>query len=195
MIGFVAGFGRCGTSLTMAMLAAGGLPVVGRGAIFEDPHFTPGRTNERWLLAQSGRIVKWVCPLSTYCPEAAQGRILWLDRDPEEQARSQVKLALACGERWADPDAKASAIAAQIRDHTDRALSYASDQGPVARLSFEDLLSDPLESAKRIAAFFRPFGVLDVARASAVVRPRGAACADGMEVDIATVRRELAFHA
>ena len=36
MIGFVAGFGRCGTSLTMAMLQAGGLPVSGSETVFEN---------------------------------------------------------------------------------------------------------------------------------------------------------------
>ncbi|MCB6178601.1 hypothetical protein LHP98_10720, partial [Rhodobacter sp. Har01] len=71
MIGFVAGFGRCGTSLACAMLAAGGLPVAGVAPVFEDHRFSPRRTDPAWRLAQTGRVVKWVCPLTTWCPDKA----------------------------------------------------------------------------------------------------------------------------
>lgn len=194
MIGFVAGFGRCGTALTLAMLAAGGLPIVGSAPIFETLRFTPGRTDAGWLSGQSGRILKWVCPLSTWCPEEAQGPVLWLDRDPEEQARSQVKLARAFGDRLPDPEAKVRAVAMHIRHKTSAAQSSAAKQGPVTRLSFESLLSDPLQSARKLAEVFRPFGQLDVGRAAAMVRGRSPECAPQMEVEVHALYRQLARH-
>ena len=195
MIGFVAGFGRCGTSLTMAMLQAGGLPVSGSETVFENAGFSPVRTEVRWLNSQHGRIVKWVCPLSTWCPGEIEARTLWLERDPQEQARSQVKLALAFGEPITNPSAAVKACEDHIRTRTEAAVASAACHGPVTRLSFEQLLSDPAGSARGLARFFRDFGRLDVARAAAVVKPRSPACASGLEVDLDDIRQELLPHA
>ncbi|MCB6179850.1 hypothetical protein LHP98_17145, partial [Rhodobacter sp. Har01] len=151
-------------------------------------------TDPAWRLAQTGRVVKWVCPLTTWCPDKAQGRVLWLDRNPEEQARSQVKLAVACGARWNDPGRMAQKIAAHITDHTTLAVALAGEQGPVERLAFEDLLADPLDAAKRLASFFRPLAVLDVTAAAGVVRPRTPDCRPDLEVDVGKLRLELFSH-
>ena len=53
-LGFVAGFGRCGTSLVLAMLYHGGLRVIGNSSAFEDRRFTTEGVDHRWLLSQSG---------------------------------------------------------------------------------------------------------------------------------------------
>lgn len=93
MIGLVAGFGRCGSSLVMAMLKAGGLPEVGTPPIYEVAEFNTTYTCATFLERSGGGILKWLEPLATVLPSAMRGGpILWLDRDPSEWAESHLKL-------------------------------------------------------------------------------------------------------
>lgn len=96
----VAGLGRCGTSLVMQMLDAAALPVVvGEGPpAYEDPTQLGLIRDSRdyvqasaWLTGLSGSFVKLLDPFRLKLPRARYS-VLWLDRDYEEQAKSQLKL-------------------------------------------------------------------------------------------------------
>ena len=90
----VAGLGRCGSSLTMQMLSAAGLPTIGtypdfectenRQLLVDDP--------EAWRDAVAGKAVKVLDVHRTGIPPILGARIIWLDRDRTEQAKSQLKI-------------------------------------------------------------------------------------------------------
>lgn len=86
----VCGFGRCGTTMTMQMLVAGGLPP---GNATEPPY----EGDPKALIGRNlaGRCVKLLDPCGTAAAVAgptAGWRFIWLDRDPLEQAHSYLKL-------------------------------------------------------------------------------------------------------
>lgn len=59
----VTGLGRCGTTMTMAMLDAGGFAVAGPRPSYEDAaRFGIGRIDHAWLDRQAGRAVTVVDP-------------------------------------------------------------------------------------------------------------------------------------
>jgi hypothetical protein len=179
--GFVAGFGRCGTSLVMGMLAAGGLQTVGQAPIFEHPKLIERRADMRFLRRQGGKVIKWVDPISTNIVHHAIGPVLWLDRHVTEQAKSQIKLANAFGGNWPTNAAMIAEVANQLVGKRNSALSLAAMVGPVTFLTFETLLSDPRGSAKLLREVFRPLGALDILKASALVQARSPQCAEHKE--------------
>lgn len=186
MIGLVAGFGRCGSSMVMRMLQAGGLPIVGKAPLFETIEFSSQGTVPSFLQRNDGRILKWINPIDTYLPHEFRGcPILWLDRDPAQWAESWMKLERLWQEtplRADDPEAHA-ALVAKVQHRTKDAVRIAEERGHVRRLSFEEILADPVGAAEILADHFRPFGSLNVREASCVVSRRSPDCAPGMEFD------------
>jgi hypothetical protein len=93
---FVAGLGRCGTTMVMTMLDAGGFPVSGPRPAYEPAErWEAGRPDMPWLSAQQGRAVKWLDPTRNFTlPGRLPVRpvVILLTRDAREQARSQIKL-------------------------------------------------------------------------------------------------------
>ncbi len=96
MITIVSGFQRCGTSLVLQMLKAGGMDV------YHDPDTDyPAYENAAqmsggdfsWLNNIDGKALKWLEPQTYVPPEKFPFdiRVLWMRRDPLEQARSTVK--------------------------------------------------------------------------------------------------------
>ena len=196
MIGLVAGHGRCGSSMVMAMLQAGGLPVVGHSPVYESPDFNEHFTSETFLRKHEGSILKWLDPTHTYLPAAFRGGpILWLDRDPSTWAESHMKLHnMWTGSplRHEDPVAHES-LSAEVAERTASVAQKISAYGPLERLRFEDILTSPRDAAEPLGRVFRAFGSFDVAKAAAVVRARTSECAAGMEfspIDVlASIRR------
>lgn len=88
----VAGLGRCGLTMTMQMLDAGGLHVWGDPPAYEPNHYAT---------AWSSDAVKLVDPigneLSGLLPEPGGLRWLWIARDAKEQAKSMAKMIEATG--------------------------------------------------------------------------------------------------
>ena len=196
MIGLVAGFGRCGSSLVMAMLKAGGLPVVGHPPVFESSQFGPHSTSETFLKRHDGSILKWLDPTHTILPSSVRGGpVLWLDRDPSDWAESHMKLRnmwYGSPLRRDDPEAHES-LRQEVEHRTISAVTRIAGYGPMERLRFEDILANPTAAAEVLARLFNCFGNLDSDLAAEVVNPRDPACAPAMEFDqdsaLASIRR------
>jgi hypothetical protein len=186
-ITIVAGFGRCGSSLVMQMLEAGGMPVTGNWPAFEDERCSVvnGRIDRDWLKTIPGHAIKVLDPQLIALPLDLSYRVIWCDRDHDEQAKSQIKfLATMCGfplgraERWQ-----------QIAVFAD---SYRRDKVPAVRallalkppgllaVRFEDLLRKPKEMAKVIANYC---GGLDIEKMASAVRQRSVLCAPDMTME------------
>jgi hypothetical protein len=90
----VAGLGRCGTSLALQMLAAGGVDCVGPYPSFEDAEHDQLRRTApaEWAARAAGKAVKVLDPHRNPPPIGPAYRVLWLFRDWADQARSQLKM-------------------------------------------------------------------------------------------------------
>lgn len=190
----VAGLGRCGSSLTMQMLDAGGVPVVGRFPAYEPPeaHFASVRMH--WLAQQEGRAVKVLDPELVREPFSSVPRIvIWLGRDLTQQSRSIAKFsAMLMGLPWKASQVRRLAAALK-RDYPLARKALGLPDVVHLDMSFEELISQPLAAAARMAEFLKPHGfTLDERGAAAVVRVRGTACLDGLlEAELLKDRRAV----
>lgn len=190
----VAGLGRCGTTLTVNMLAAGGIPGVGRAPAYE-PDEIKGDIDPAWLDAQAGRCVKVLDPQTKRWPiraaDAPPVRTVWLDRDPKQQARSQAKMAVMLG-GFAIPDRRHMRrwIAGLAQDRRAARLALSGAGMPIGReFRFEQLLADPETVARKLADWLRPdFGDLDEAAMAAVVIPRSPVCAPDLSLEVRLIQ-------
>lgn len=177
----VAGLGRCGSSLTMQMLAAGGMPCVGEPPAFEDARLEPGRhVDEAWFRGLIGNAIKVLDPHHVQLPKAATARVIWLNRDYREQAASQAKFLQAVAGIGGVEDV---AIAFRRSMPAERKQALCALAGwPILEQAFEALILEPEAAAHAINAFVG--GHLDEAAMAHVVRRRPTECAPGLEMEL-----------
>jgi hypothetical protein len=175
----VSGFGRCGSTMTMAMLEAGGCPPVDNamaGSYETDPR-------ELFLRQPPGRAVKLLEHAMHFgVPDADQWRFVWLDRDPIEQAKSLVKFLSAIG----DPIEPGSLerVAASYAQDRPRTLGLLRAHGPVLVMSYERVLVNPRKAAKQLRQVWPG---LDIDAAAAVVHDRDPGCLPDLAVELAAM--------
>lgn len=176
----VCGFGRCGSSMTMAMLSDGGVPLAGVVAP-GSYELLGGGIDQAWTLDLGGRCVKLLeSVLHRGIPPAPGWRFVWLDRDPLQQARSQVKFlrglgfgSLLDGGGVSEDDAIARFAASYRRDRP-RAIAGLHAAGRVTVLRYEQVLADPRGTAETLRRQVWP--TLDVDAAAAAVHQRDGTC-------------------
>lgn len=177
----VSGLGRCGTSLMMQMLAAGGWPVYGPDESTFPAFEHPVNTRGDHVPAGPG-ILKWLDPHSF--PPPPFSRAIFLVRDLREQARSQVKLAehMTAGLPAFTPE-NVPALARYMREEELAARAALRRRGPVLVVRFEDLIAHPAVVMRAVSDFADVR--LDIEAAVRQVRPRptGAACAPDMRME------------
>jgi len=86
------------------MFHAGGADVAGKYPSFE----TPESFNGAWVVDQlsAGRVVKVLDPFRYDLPDLGETPVIWLDRNPKQQARSIIKLGVAFGQVTRSPTGK-----------------------------------------------------------------------------------------
>lgn len=181
----VAGLARCGTTLTMHMLHAAGIPCIGEKPAFEPPQVNHCAVDPAWLAQYPGRALKVLNPHETPLP-SIDGVVIWLDRDPKQQAASQIKFnaMMMPGLMTVDRGHRRRWVAGLVKDRP-RALA-ALPKAPTLVLRFEDLIHHPYGQAMRIAQFLAQWWPdLDWDAMAAVVRPRSARCAPGLDIELA----------
>lgn len=186
---FVAGLGRCGTTLAMTMLDAGGFPVTGPRPSYELPvRWRVARPDMDWLHAQGGRAVKWLDPmhsptlLGRLVPRAV---VILLTRRPREQARSQIKLIEHTTAIKVNPTGVNAMERSLRRDLPIMRANLRSGAAVVHEFRFEDVLAAPQAAASRLGEIVAEhFGALfDVGAAARVVIKRDPACAPHMNME------------
>lgn len=181
----VCGFGRCGSTMAMSMLVAGGCPPVDDAT---DPPYELANARLAHHLPLAGRCVK-LLDSATYCglprPPAGGWRFVWLDRDPVQQAISLLKMLTGFGNVSADQvasDAVDRLVASFARDRP-RLLGMLRQAGPVLVLDYETVLAQPRKTAKLLRREVWP--ALDVDAAAAVVHRRDGTCRPDLSVEAA----------
>jgi len=177
----VCGFPRCGSSMTMRMLHAGGIePVEGSSPVsYELPGLAEFADHDPTMLI--GRAVKLLDYVQWYGTDALPNvpwRFIWLDRNSRQQARSFVKFVSAVGGALTDADVP------RIRSsfEQDRASCVAAlqDVGPVLVLKYERTLRDPMAAGRQLEEFC---GVLGLA-AAVMVHDRSPECAPDLAFEM-----------
>ncbi len=179
----VCGFGRCGSTMLMRALDAGGVkPTDGSSEIGYE--VDPGRLYD---LPQDGRAVKLLdCVLHGYLCRA-DWKFVWLDRNSLQQAKSHAKLLRTLGVR-----VPTGAISGFERSHVldrPRALAALHDRGPVLELSYEYAVAEPYAFMGDVADFLAPLP-LDVKEAARTIHRRSPKCRRDMAFEISGVAPE-----
>lgn len=181
----VCGLGRCGTSLVMQMLGAGGMPVTGPWPSFEDRAAVAALGDVDLAPFGGDLAVKVLDPHRHRLPSTGV-RSIWLDRSPREQARSQVKLLSATEPMVATRRETIRAFEASIKKDRLKGLRAVSRGGAVLRLAFEDIIRWPWDAAIEIRDFVgKPLYVDSMADA---VRPRPTWCAPDIDLEMTLMR-------
>jgi hypothetical protein len=180
----VSGLGRCGSSLTMQMLSAGGMPCVGAFPDFEDEIVLHPLAAD-FITAHSGMAIKVLNPHISTLPEGPAYAIIWLDRDPAEQAKSQVKMlntALPPGDRLNHRARRA--MTSSLRKERNTAVQALPKHNRCGLFTtFERIIDHPEAAAADLARFLAPEFDLDAERMARVAIPRSAKCRDDMWIE------------
>ncbi|RYD37807.1 MAG: sulfotransferase family protein [Verrucomicrobiaceae bacterium] len=173
----VSGLPRSGTSLLMAMLRAGGVPLFTdslRTADDSNPHgyfeYEPVKRltpDAPWLTWTAGHAIKIVIPLVRRLPPDFPCDVLLLERAMPEILASQAAMLSRCGMPVVDPRLLGPAFERELRS-THETLASRPDCR-VLTLRHRDLLSRPFEASEETARFLRM--PLDPAAMAAVVEP------------------------
>lgn len=181
----VSGLGRCGSSLLMQMLSAGGVACVGRPPAFEEPEARADNLTAEWIGAQGGRAFKLLDPQLASVRLAEQhAAVIFLTRDVREQAASMAKFGrLALGLQCSR--AHRRRLAASLARDLPRARAAFGDL-PRLEVRFEAFIERPHAAAVCLQDILRRFGFeLDADAAARCVRPRAPSCLPGLlEVEL-----------
>ena len=181
MIITVTGSTRCGSTMMMRMLAAGGLPVFADNTVsMETALALQLPTVTAWLHGCEGKAVKLLEPLAFPPPSGYDYRFLLMLRDPLEQARSMRKFFNALHEEgMAIPRSAVATIARGLREDIPQMRHFLQSLGSVCDVRFEEVLRDPVQAAQHVAAYLGDCCVLDAQAMAAVVVQRPPSCLPG----------------
>jgi hypothetical protein len=173
----VAGFGRCGSTLMMRMLRAGGMQIfcdAGKTESCETDHIFGLPSNWGWLSECQGKAVKLLDPHKNRPVSSFEFRFIWMNRDPIEQAKSQLKLLNVFGEMNVGSRHEIRAMASLNRRDLKDALGVCKLFGPTMAINFEDVLTHPEPIARSVSLFLDR--ELDVKAMAAQVVQRSPKC-------------------
>jgi len=177
-ITMVCSFPRAGSSLTMGMLQAGGMSLYydpDKEIAFETVMNTRLPSKSDWLQDCYGKAVKILEPLTYRPPMGHDYRVIWLNRNLKEQAKSTCKFARRVSGLSLRPGAD-KAFEESYRKELPASLELLREltRGHLLELSFEAILKQPSQAAAQIADFL---GLpLDVEAMAKTVIKREARC-------------------
>lgn len=180
----VAGQGRCGTSLMMQMLHAGGVSCVGEWPAFESNASMFGSFDPKSFAALRGQAIKLITPAELPIGAMPKHVVIWLDRDSQEQAKSQLKMVSGLFAGVATNRRSIRTMVAGIRrERTPNMVAVgANGRCPTLLMSFERLLAQPTDVAIAVTAFLHEHGYddLNFAAMRGQIRRRSPNCFPGM---------------
>lgn len=177
MITFVCGLARCGTTMAMEMLRAGGIPPYhDQGAeIGWETRKIEGLPDNhaQWLPDAEGMAVKLIDPHRHRLPQGYECRFIWMRRDFREQVRSQIKFnaAIGNGPSHIERNRFRQWVALLKREHKKALRILRHHESPLIVIRFEDVLSDPDAAARVMGSFVG--GEFDAEAAASRVIARG----------------------
>jgi hypothetical protein len=152
VITVVSGFGRCGSTLMMRLVRAAGIPVVAdsmEGGLEYGPALKLPKESE-WLKGCIGKAVKILDPQRYTPPAGLPYRFIWLDRDPTQQAKSQIKMLQTIFGAACVRNEPAVLARSMVRDRPTAIAAMQKLSKEVAVFRFEDLIESPVLQCLRL---------------------------------------------
>lgn len=174
MITIVSGLPRSGTSLMMRMLYAGGMAVVAddKRVFFETKlvNTLPKRTD--WLYNLDDCAVKILFPFIRYVPTDIPIRLIWMDRDLTEQAKSQKKILRKIGEEV--PKNYVSKARKANKRLIKNLIAIFRESGNILllRISFEDAVRSPRVVSEQLSLLIKTLDVNKMAKCAVKRSPK-----------------------
>lgn len=181
MITIVSGLPRSGTSMMMAALKAGGMPLLVDGLRQTDQNnpkgyfeFEPvkklpnGQTG--WLISARGKAVKVISALLKFLPQDYAYQIIFMERDLNEILTSQRRMLERSAKQAAKPISDEE-MEEFFQEHLAEVKSWLAQQDWIQTLyiSYNQVLCQPLEVFKRVDDFLTVS--LDIDAMASVVDP------------------------
>lgn len=169
--------------MLMKMLHRGGLLVyAGNYSSYEHDDLCGVVDMRRMLPILNGFAAKLIDPHRSTWPTSTDAKVLWMDRDPKQQALSIVKF-LETVNGFTIPKNASLSIEGSLTEDRPRCMRLFQKIGAsVLPLSFESVLAEPLESSLRISGFLRmDIRIYDMAD---VVVKRNPLCAPDMSHEL-----------
>ena len=177
----VSGLPRSGTSMTMKMLAEGGIELLTDGVRAADESNPEGyyefeKVKEldkagdlSWLNDARGKAVKIISYLLQHLPDTLNYRVLFMHRDLHEVIASQNRMLVQRGEPTGPDDDRMLAL---FEEHLKKVKHVIATRScfDVIDIHYKDVLSEPRQHAIRINEFVG--GGLDVECMAAAVDQR-----------------------
>ena len=163
IITIVSGLPRSGTSMLMSMLEAGGMEVLTDNIRTADDDNPKGyyefervkkiEHNQAWLKDAKGKVVKMISELLKYLPQSYTYKVIFMRRKMEEILVSQSQMLIRRGKPIdAVSDEK---LAELYQKHIKQVEAWIDKQSNinVIYVSYNDILKNPIENAKKINEF------------------------------------------
>jgi hypothetical protein len=160
----VSGLPRSGTSLMMAMLEAGGVPVItdhARAADVDNPRgyyeFEQVKKLDRgdtaWVASAPGKAVKVISALLEYLPDTVTYKVIFMRRDFNEILASQKKMLANRGE--AQDEVSDAEMLEVFTNHVNHTLRWLRMQPhfSVFQVDYNELLDEPAPYIQQLAQF------------------------------------------
>lgn len=165
------------------MLQSGGYPVFGEFPAFEPEETGFDRDPATLLPLIKGKAAKIIDPHLTKWPDMPNVRVIWLDRDRTEQAKSQVKFLRLIG-GLSVPNSAIKAFSRSYGEDTAVCMAMFVELGIAPlRLRFESILGNPWSAAEAIKSHIGADWLNSEYMAGSVIRRRPG-CQEGMDIEM-----------
>lgn len=179
----VSGFPRCGSTMMMRMLYAGGLDTIGNKVAFEDNRATFIGKKDYWLSEAQGKAIKILDMHRQVLPDEFEYKIIWMKRNYTEQGKSNVKL-LRMMAKIDVPNMAYKKFADSYPAEEKRFLQKMKERNiEYAIFEFEKILNNPILYSLSIRDFLE-LEQLDWAKMAGIVKMRDPKCAEGIDQEI-----------
>lgn len=171
----VCGFGRCGSSMLMRMLDAGGIHPADGARPWSYEHESLGHALAAATPGTAVKLldVKLAADNGVRVHLTGSWNLIWLDRDPRWQAESFRKFAAWAGLGRMTVRQTRTFRESLVRDRAPSIVWLRASGNPLLILAFEDVLLAPFTAAEQIARFM-PWAALDTEAMAAAVHTRPA---------------------
>ena len=187
----VCGLPRCGSSLTLQMLDAAGVPVVGEFPAYE-PDVIEGQITPEFLEAHPAAAFTFLDPHLNRLPVGPTYRFIFLTRSRRQQSLSQMKMLRLMGMiHGSVTDAQMQMHEESLQREERKSLEMIRQHEGIGILvRFEDIIARTESAVFRIADLLRLDGAAQE-RMRACVKPRSASMYPGMlEVELMAEARQ-----
>ncbi|OVE73481.1 hypothetical protein BVX94_03815 [bacterium B17] len=179
MITIVSGLPRCGTSMMMQILEAGGLPVMTDGLREADSDNPMGyyelekvkqiKEDSSWIPEAEGKVFKMISQLLYDLPADREYKIVFMLRKMEELLASQSVMLKNLGKNPGDSDD--DVMKQYFERHVEKLKDWLKEQQNIQVLNcfYNDIMGDPETHVQRINEFFD--GSLNAEAMLGVIKP------------------------